>query len=177
MKEIFIGVITIIVLMTVCIVGKGVSVYNTHINLKTQIEAKQKDNEAIFDNTWKKISQTSQVSDKYKNGLKEVLISYTEGRSKDSDNLLMDWTKEAVPNFDSSIYKQINNVIVASRDDFTKNQKILLDLSRQHNKFIQTFPNNIYCLILNIKEIPVQIVTSTKTQQAFSVGKEDDIKL
>ena len=37
MKEIFIGVITIIVLMTVCIVGKGVSVYNTHINLKTQI--------------------------------------------------------------------------------------------------------------------------------------------
>ena len=106
-----------------------------------------------------------------------MLVSYTEGRSKDSDNLLMDWTKEAVPNFDSSIYKQINNVIVASRDDFTKNQKILLDLSRQHNKFIQTFPNNIYCLILNIKEIPVQIVTSTKTQQAFSVGKEDDIKL
>ena len=85
--------------------------------------------------------------------------------------------KEAVPTFDSSIYKQINNVITSSRDDFTKNQEILIDLSRQHQQFIQKFPNNVFCAILGIKEIEIKVVTSSKTEEAFNTGKEDDIKL
>ena len=177
MKEFFIGFLIVVVLGGVCIFSKGVSVYNTHIDLKNQIEAKQKANEAIFDNTWKKINQTVQISDKYKDGLKEVLLAYTSGRSKGDSQLLMDWTKEAVPTFDSSIYKQINNVITSSRDDFTKNQEILIDLSRQHQQFIQKFPNNVFCAILGIKEIEIKVVTSSKTEEAFNTGKEDDIKL
>ena len=177
MKEFLIGFLIVVVLSGVCIFSKGVSVYNTHIDLKNQIEAKQKANETIFDNTWKKINQTVQVSDKYKDGLKEVLLAYTSGRSKGDSQLLMDWTKEAVPTFDSSIYKQINNVITSSRDDFTKNQEILIDLSRQHQQFIQKFPNNVFCAILGIKEIEIKVVTSSKTEEAFNTGKEDDIKL
>ena len=177
MKEFLIGFLIVVVLGGVCIFSKGVSVYNTHIDLKNQIEAKQKANEAIFDNTWKKINQTVQVSDKYKDGLKEVLLAYTSGRSKGDSQLLMDWTKEAVPTFDSSIYKQINNVITSSRDDFTKNQEILIDLSRQHQQFIQKFPNNVFCAILGIKEIEIKVITSSKTEEAFNTGKEDDIKL
>lgn len=177
MKEFLIGFLIVVVLGGVCIFSKGVSVYNTHIDLKNQIEAKQKANETIFDNTWKKINQTVQVSDKYKDGLKEVLLAYTSGRSKGDSQLLMDWTKEAVPTFDSSIYKQINNVITSSRDDFTKNQEILIDLSRQHQQFIQKFPNNVFCAILGIKEIEIKVVTSSKTEEAFNTGKEDDIKL
>ena len=177
MKEFLIGFLIVVVLGGVCIFSKGVSVYNTHIDLKNQIEAKQKANETIFDNTWKKINQTVQVSDKYKDGLKEVLLAYTSGRSKGDSQLLMDWTKEAVPTFDSSIYKQINNVITSSRDDFTKNQEILIDLSRQHQQFIQKFPNNVFCAILGIKEIEIKVITSSKTEEAFNTGKEDDIKL
>ena len=177
MKEFLIGFLIVVVLGGVCIFSKGVSVYNTHIDLKNQIEAKQKANEAIFDNTWKKINQTVQVSDKYRDGLKEGLLAYTSGRRKGDSQLLMDWTKEAVPTFDSSIYKQINNVITSSRDDFTKNQEILIDLSRQHQQFIQKFPNNVFCAILGIKEIEIKVVTSSKTEEAFNTGKEDDIKL
>ena len=177
MKEFLIGFLIVVVLGGVCIFSKGVSVYNTLIDLKNQIEAKQKANETIFDNTWKKINQTVQVSDKYKDGLKEVLLAYTSGRSKGDSQLLMDWTKEAVPTFDSSIYKQINNVITSSRDDFTKNQEILIDLSRQHQQFIQKFPTNVFCAFLGIKEIEIKVVTSSKTEEAFNTGKEDDIKL
>ena len=177
MREFLIGLLIVILLGGICIFGQGVSVYNTHIDLKTKIEAQQKSNEANFDAMWKKINQVAQVSDKYKDGLKEVLMSYTQGRKKESDQLLMDWTKEAVPTFDSSIYKQINNVIVGSRDDFFNNQKILIDLSRQHNQFIQKFPNNLFCGILNIKEIEIKVVTSSNTEKAFETGKEDDIKL
>lgn len=177
MKEIFIGFLVVVTLAVAAIIGNGIGVYNTHIDLKTKIEAQQQANEVVFDNMWKKISQVAQVSDKYKDGLKEVLLAYTTGRSKGDSQLLMDWTKEAVPSFDSSIYKQINNIVVGSRDDFTKNQQILVDLSRQHNQFIQKFPTNIYCGILGIKPIEIKLVTSTKTDKAFETGKEDDIKL
>jgi len=177
MKEIGIGIFTIIVLFILCVIGKGISVYNTNISLVNQIQAKQQANEVIFDNMWKKINQTVQVSDKYKDGLKDVLLAYTTGRNKGDSQLLMDWTKEAVPAFDSSIYKQINNVIIGSRDDFTKNQEILIDLSRQQKQFLQTFPNNVYAGILGLKEIEIKTVTSTKTEQTFETGKEEDIKL
>ena len=177
MKEILVGLLVVIILGGLCVVGKGISVYNTSVDFTTKIEAKQKANEADFDAMWKKISQVSQVSDKYKDGLKEVLASYTNGRKKESDQLLMDWTKEAIPTFDSSIYKQINNVITSSRDDFANSQKVLIDIQRQYNNFIRKFPNNIYCSILNIKEVEIKVVTSSKTENAFNTGKEDDVKL
>lgn len=177
MKEFILGFVILVLLTGVCIFGKGVNVYNTHINLKTKIEAQQDVNKANFDAMWKKISQVSQVSDKYKAGLTEVLNAYTSGRKTDSDQLLMNWIKEAIPNFDSSIYKQINNIVVSSRDDFFNNQKILIDLSRQHNQFIQKFPNNLFCGILNIQPIEIKVITSTKTEQTFETGKEDDIKI
>lgn len=177
MKQFILGFVVILLLFGICVFGKGISVYNTHIDLKTKIEAQQKSNEANFDTMWKKISQVSQVSDKYKAGLTEVLNAYTSGRKTDSDQLLMNWIKEAVPTFDSSIYKQINNIVVSSRDDFFNNQKILIDLSRQHNQFIQKFPNNLFCGILNIQPIEIKVITSTKTEKTFESGKEDDIKI
>ena len=177
MQKVLISMVLFVVVFGFVLVGKGISVYNNSVYYQTAIEAKQKDNESVFDNMWKKISQTAQVSDKYKQGLKEILESYVSGRSIDNDNLLVNWTHEAVPNFDASIYKEINNTIIAGRDDFIKQQRILLDLSKEYKKYIRTFPNNIYCTFLGIKEIDIKIVTSSKTEQVFDTQKEEDINI
>lgn len=177
MRPILLGILIIIVALFSAFIGVSIDVYNTHIDLKTQIEAQQKANEANFDTMWKKINQVTQVSDEYKEGLKEILASYTQERKKESNQLLMDWTKEAVPTFDSSIYKQINNVIVSARDEFYVNQQLLIDLNREHNLLIQTFPNNIICWILHIEKININVVTSTKTDETFNTGKEDNINI
>lgn len=177
MKDILLGIMVVIGILLFLCAGHAVSIYNTHIDLQTQIEAKQEANEANFDTMWKKIRQVSNVSENYKNDLKEILIVYTDGRKDVSKDMLMKWGNEAVPNFDASMYKQVNNVIVASRDEFYKNQQILLDLNRQHDQFIKRFPNNIYCKILGIKHIDITTVTSTKTQAVFSTGLEDEVEL
>lgn len=177
MKDVLVAIGIVIALFVFGVVCKGISLYNTHVDLLSRIEAQQKANETVFDNMWKKISQTTQVADKYKDGLKGVLVSYAEGRSKNSDQLLMDWTKEAVPNFDASLYKQINNIVASSRDDFTNSQKLLIDLSRQHNTMIRRFPNNVFCAVLHIEPIEIKVVTSSKTDKAFETQKEDDVRL
>lgn len=177
MKYTLVGILTFLIITCFCVVGKGISLYNTEIALRNTITAKQTENKTQFDNMWKKIKQAADVSDKYKDGLQEVLSAYVQGRKKESDQLLMDWTKEAIPTFDSSIYKQLNNIVVSSRDDFTMNQKELIDMNREHDTLIDTFPNNIYFKIMHIGKINIQIITSTKTEETFNTGKEDDISL
>ena len=176
-KYVLISILVFISILVVGVVGKGIGLYNQEITLKNQIVAKQEENKTSFDNMWKKIKQCTNVSDKYKDGLKEVLTAYTNGRKKESSQLLMDWTKEAIPTFDSSIYKQLNNIIVSSRDDFTLNQKQLIDLNRQHDVLLDTFPNNIYFKVMGINKININVVTSTKTEKTFEIGKEDEIDL
>ena len=176
-KYILIAILSFLIVTSASVVGKGISLYNQELVLRKQITAKQLDNTSQFDNMWKKIKQSTNVTDKYKDGLKEVLAVYTDGRSEGSENMLMKWGAEAVPNFDSSIYKQLNNIIVASRDDFTMKQKELIDLKREHDTLISTFPNNLYYRVLGVTPIDVKVVTSTKTEQTFETGKDDEVEL
>ena len=170
-----IGILTVALVLGGSIISTGISLYNQEIALKNQIEAKQTENKANFDNMWKKIKQTTNVSDEYKTGLVEVVKAYTEGRKDTSENMLMKWGAEAVPNFDSSIYKQLMNIIVASRDDFTLNQKELLDLNREHDTLIDTFPNNVFYRVMGVQKIKVTTVTSTRTEETFKSGIDDEV--
>ena len=176
-KYVLIAILSFLIITSASIVGKGIALYNQELELRKEITAKQLDNTSQFDNMWKKIKQSTNVTDKYKDGLKEVLAVYTDGRSEGSESMLMKWGAEAVPNFDSSIYKQLNNIIVASRDDFTMNQKELIDLKREHDTLINRFPNNIYYRVLGVTEIQIKVVTSTKTDQTFETQKDDEVDL
>ena len=64
----------------------GISTFNTASTLRNQYEMKVKANEAVFDNTWKKINQSVQVSDEYKNALKEVIVGNANARSPKLSN-------------------------------------------------------------------------------------------
>lgn len=150
---------------------------NEEISLKQKIEAQQLATKTEFDNMKKKILQNNQVSDKYKNALIEVLTAYTEGRQVEGEQLMMKWSNEAVPTLSPDLYKQLCNIITSSRDKFTIEQKQLLDMQREYNILIQRFPNNIIFSMAGKEPIEVVIITSTSTENAYSTGKEDDLKL
>lgn len=172
-----IGLLVLIIVSTISIGSWAIGVRNTEISLRQRIEAQQTSNKAEFDNMKKKILQNNQVSDKYKNGLIEVLTAYTEGRQTDGEQLMMKWSNEAIPTLSPELYKQLSNIIVSSRDKFTLEQKQLLDLQREYNTYISTFPNSIVFSIVGTKKIEVTVVTSSETDKAFETGKDDDIKL
>ena len=67
------------------------------------------------------------------------------------------------------------NIIVASRDDFNLNQKELLDLNREHDTLLDTFPNNIFYRVMGVQKIKVTTVTSTKTEETFNSGLDDEV--
>ena len=171
-----IGGAAILVLVFLFTVG----LINSEAALKVQYDAQLKENNAEFDNTWKTISQSFQVADTQKNALKDIFTSYAGARSgggSPQDGTLAKWVQESVPNVDTKVYTNLQNIIAASRDRWTERQARLIDIAREYNTPLHQMPGNLVLALAGYRDIDPQIVTSTKTQAAFSTGTDDDVKL
>lgn len=172
-----VAMVGVIVLVVGMIVGMmWVTTSNSEIRLRTQIKAQQTSCTVVFDNTWKIISQKAQVSDKYKEAFKDIYPKLMEGRYGNArGGALLSFITESNPNFDVSLYKDLMNAIEAQRNTFTREQNKLIDLKREHDTLLQTFPSSMF--VGSRSTIEIQIVTSGKTKEAFSTGEENDVKL
>jgi hypothetical protein len=159
------------------LVVSGISTYNTQSSLKNTYEMKVEANKTDFDNMFKKIQQTAQVSEAQKDAFKEIYTSYASARTSEGQGKVMAWIREAAPKVDLKIYTQVLNIVVGSRDSWTSRQKELVDVAREYNQNLVTFPKNIFLGFFGFKKIEPQIVTSTRTENAFKTGRDDDIDL
>lgn len=171
-KGLIVGVVSAIFVGIICI-----SMYfgysNAEVRLRNAITAQQKTNNAVFDNTWKILSQKCQIADKYKSAFMEIYPELMKGRYEKGGGL-MKFVTEANPNFDVSLYKDLVVTIEAQRNIFTREQNKLIDLKREHDNIRLTFPSSIVCG--GKPEIEIQVVTSAKTKEVFSTGEENDVK-
>ena len=174
-KHIVIVCSVVLVFMAISLFMTWVSYNNKEIALRTEVEAQKETVSANFDKMWKVIKQQAQVSDKYKDGFKEVYIGIMEGRYSKGNAPLMNWIKEANPQFDSSIYSKLMVSIESNRTEFFYEQKKLISLAKQHEVLITSIPG---CWFLpNAKKVEYKIITSAVTQEAAKTGQENDIKL
>jgi hypothetical protein len=146
---------------------------NKDVELRNLVEAKQKDNENIFDSVWKIISQQAQVSTEYKNAFAEIYPDLIAGRYE-SGGQMMKWIQESNPNFDVSLYKQLMVSIEAQRMRFADNQTTLIDYKREHDNLIGKAPSKWF---VPNKEIEITVVTSAKTSEVFSLGEDNEVNL
>lgn len=151
------------------------STSNREISIRNQIEAKQIDNKNVYDSTWKQISQCAQVTDAQKTALMDIITGYAKGRSGNGGGSLATSVKEAVPSVDTTTFNQLMNIITVSRSRFERVQTEILDLSREHNNCLTIFPSSIVCS--GRPKIKIDIVTSTRTDNAFITGKDDDVNV
>ena len=169
-------------------VGIVVGVYyvtsnNAEIRLRNTITAKQSDNKNEYDNMWKKISQVAQVAEKDRQSLTDIFVKYAEARTGNAgaeaggagNDVIVKWVNEAIPNVSSDVMKNLTNVIVASRDSWTMRQKELIAIKNERNILIEQMPSCWF--IKNKDKIVIQIVTSSKTVNAFETGTDDDVKV
>jgi len=170
------GVVAVIVL---AIVFWAVGLSNTYNKKFVSGKAFQQNSEIVFDNTWKKIQQQAGVTTEYKEGFKEIYVELMDARYKNDagagQQTLMKWVTEANPEFDASLYKTLMNTIEGSRNEFTMEQKKLIDIDRELKSMKVTFPNSL--VLSNKADLEIKLVTSAKTEHAFSTGEENDVEL
>lgn len=177
MKKIILASSIFLIFVGCVLLGMGINISNTEIELKSLIEAKQKDNKNEYDAMWKKISQVAEVTDEQKKALIDIFKNYAEARSDKSNNLAMKWIKESIPNVDVSTYKNLQNIIISSRERFVLRQKELIDLKREHDLLLRKFPSGFILQCLGRKEIDIQVITSGKTEKAFETQKDDSVSV
>jgi hypothetical protein len=181
MSKLVMGIIAFVVIGLMVVVGVGVSFVSTldsEAGLRTAMESKQKANTADFDNMKKKITQVAQVTTKQMESLKDIFANHAQARAgKDGQGgAVMNWIKESIPNIDTSTFKNLQNIIVSSRDSWTMRQKELVDLERQRTQMFRQVYSGI---VLNlggrrVEDITITVVTSASTKEAFATGEDND---
>lgn len=148
---------------------------NAEVRLRNQVLAQQKNNEAVFDNTWKIIQQQAGVTSEHKDSFRAIYTDIMNARYSKGDGTLMKFIKESNPNFDSSLFKKLMTSIEAQRTVFTREQTKLIDLKREHDNLLQTIPSSFF--VGGRPAIDIKIVTSGKTTQSFATGEDNDVDL
>lgn len=168
-------IVGVSVFVLVLVVGLTfVSFSNKEHRVRNQITAKQRDNQSELDNVQKKISQSVQVTDIQMAALKDIIVGNAQAR-KGGSGTLATFVTEAVPNLDTGTFQNLQNIIAGSRDAFTMRQKELLDLKREHDNLIDTWPSSM--IVGGRGKIEVTIVTSSHAKENFRTGEDNDIQL
>jgi len=160
--------------IAIILIGMYISYNNQYARLKNLISAKQTDIENNYDAMWKIISQQAQVTDQYKDSFKEIYIGIMDARYSAGDGTLMKWIKEANPEFDSSLFSNLQISIEANRKEFMNKQTQLIDMGREMENLQTLFPSKFF---VPKDKIEIKIITSSKAKQAIETGVDDDVDL
>ena len=170
-----IAVIIIVALGVITTVGSYFNYNNQEVALREQAEAQRGKVEGVHDAMWKIISQKAQVSQEYREGFDSIYTHIISGRYSQGDGTLMKWIKEANPNFDSSLYKDVMDAIEVQRTQFMKAQERMIDIKRQHSTLCKTYPGCWF--ISNKSEIEYTVVSSSQSKEVMESGIDDNVKL
>lgn len=174
MKTAIFGIIGVFFICIVIYFIMSFSYNNKEIELRQLSEAQRGNIESVYDNMWKIISQKAQVSEQYKNAFKDIYPELIKGRYSDGSSL-MKWIQESNPNFDVSLYKDLMKSIEIERTSFTKEQKRMIDIIREHKILCQKVPSKWF--IDNKEEIQYIIISSDRTKDIISTGVDNDVDL
>lgn len=178
------AIIAIAVALVVGLSGASATVIganNTCVRMEKSIEAQYTQNKNNYDSYFKKLKETAQVSDVYAEDLRKVFNDAISARyGPDGSQAAFQWLKEHNPNLDPTMYRQIQQVIEAGRNDFEVNQKALIDKKRVYQTYLGEFPSGALAGLLGFPKIDLDqfdIVTSVDTDQTFDQGTSDPINL
>lgn len=157
--------------------GWTIGTSNREVRLRNQVEAQQEANQSVFDRTWKIIQQNANVASEYTEQFKESYSDIMDSSSGGNTRLLA-FIQSVNPQYDTALFANLQTSIEANRRDFDRVQQRLIDLRREHNNLLETFPTGMILTgVFGRQPVEIQIVTSSRTEEAFETGTEDDVSL
>lgn len=167
------------------IVGTGVvsyiSAYNTANRLEQQIQATYEDNQNVLAQYSNRIGEAAQVPAMQRDDLKEVVTAALDARyGEEGSQAMFQWIQEQNPTIDSTVYVELQRIIVSGRQDFQTAQTRLIDQKRVYETALGSFWQGTWMGVAGYPRIDLDefgIVTNARTEDAFSTGQEEPIQL
>lgn len=144
---------------------------NQEIALRKEAEAQEKAITSVHDTMWKVIKEKASVSEKYRETFEKIYPELINGRYKDND-VAMKWIQEANPDFDTSLYTELMQTIEAQRMYFQTAQERMLDIIREREILIDSFPQKWF--ISNRQPIHYTVIASDQSNHVIKSRVDND---
>lgn len=173
-----VGTVALVLILVVGYFIMGVSVSNEAARLEAQLKAQYDDNRNVYDNYFKKVKEIAQVPEMYVNDLQKVYKTAIGARyGENGSKAIFQFIREHNPNFDSSMYSRIQQVIEAGRKDFEVAQRMLLDKKSIYLGKLEQFPWGYFARAHGWPKIDltkIDIVTSDRTEKVFETKRDNE---
>lgn len=146
---------------------------NKEIDKRTEFEAQEQVCKGFSAKMFNILKEKAKVSDKYKEGFKDIYKLLVEGREGGE---LMKFVQEANPNFDISLYKDLMASIEIERNGFFNEQKKLIDIHAEHTRLLKKFPTKFF-IDDDVKLIELKVITSAATKEVYATGEDNGVDL
>ena len=177
----------------------GCSWYAGAVSLEETTKAQYRDNQNRYDAFHKSVVETAQVPAQYAKDFKETLRAEVEGKfGNGGSKAVMQWFQERDLRLPTDLYAKVSDMIAVGRQDFKQGQQSLLDKQRRFGTHLRGvtgkllwssmfgFPNEMNGDFRPPRDLDgdgkytvldYDIVTSTRTREAFSRGVDEPVKV
>lgn len=167
-----------VAITTLLLIVALVSSFNSYSRLEVQAKALQTDNTNVLDNTRKAIRDAAAISDKEVEALVDIIVGNSQARGSTTAGngaaVTVGVVHEAVPAVtEVKTLNKLMNIVVAGRKDWQNAQTRLIEVKRQGDAAIATFPGNLVLGVFGKKPIEIVIVTSSETKGNFQTGEDN----
>lgn len=178
---VLIGFLVFFVVVGIGLVSSLISVYNEANSIENRLESTWESNRVELTNYRKKVVEAAQVPEMYRNDLVKVAEAAIQGRyGADGSRATFQWIQEHNPNVDPSLYKKIQQIIEAGRDDFKGRQNSLVEIKRQYNTTLGSAIKGNVMHFMGFPRVDLnkyKIISDSATDNAFETGQDEAIRL
>lgn len=172
----FMGILAII---TFSLIGAN----NSAVRMQSNIKAKADQVDNVLSNYGQKVQEAAQVPNMQTDALKEVMRTALSARyGADGSKATMQWIQENYPGqVDPQLYRQIQQIIEAGRDDFQNAQTALIDEKRVYLTALDTIPGGAMMRMMGYPTINVgyhggkddyMVIVTDRAADARKTGRE-----
>ncbi len=155
---------------------------NAGATYETTIKAKYDDNRQILASYGQTISESVQIPGMARDDLIAVTNAAMEGRyGENGSQAVFQWIQENYPGSVSpQLYTNIQTSITAGRQNFSDNQRILIDTKRSYEAALLRPWDSFWLRLAGFPRIDLDdynIVTSARSDEAFESGQDNGMTL
>ena len=154
----------------------AITMYNQNISYVNNFEKVQQERKMFYDKMWKTYLTKNTICELNRETFIEVTSIIMQGRS---DGQNVSWKivheNQNIPyNEFTAFYADLSNFVTSQREEYYKLETQAMSIVQQQNSMLDSFPNNIYNKVLDIKKLNYSPgFTSYKTETVFKDKSED----
>lgn len=175
----FISIFVILIIAGIILFQQYITAHDNGARFENQIKAVWENNENILGQYSLKVKEAAKVSDKYTEALSKVVTDAMSGRyGEDGSEAVFQWIQEQNPTVDASVFKEIQQLIIAGRNKFEVAQTQLIDVKQTYQNQLDFFWSGMWLEMAGYPKLSLddyKAITSEHAQETFKTGVDKGV--